>query len=374
MVGTYDYRLVALSVCLAMAASYAALDLAGRVTAAHRWARLFWLIGGAIAMGLGIWAMHYIGMLAVSMPMPVLYDFPTVLLSLLAAIGASAVALLIVSRQTMGVYQEIIGSIIMGSGIAAMHYIGMAAMRVPANIRYNLGIVGFSVLLAIGISLVALVLTFRIRDEQRTSLRKIISAVVMGSAIPVMHYTGMAAASFSPSDKVPDLSHAVGISSLGTAAISITSMLVLVLAIVTSFLDRLLAAQKAVLQVACESELHFRTLAEAIPQIIWTAQADGHTDYFNKRWYDYTGFDPEQSSARSWDSALHAEDVQSCLRKWEHSVQTGETYEMEHRIRRASDGAYRWHLSRAIPIRDSNETIVKWFGTCTDIDDQKHNQ
>jgi two-component system sensor histidine kinase/response regulator len=148
MIGTYDYQLVALSVVLAMGASYAALDLAGRVTAAQRWTRAFWLVGGATSMGLGIWAMHYIGMLAFNMPMPVLYDYPTVTLSLLAAIGASAVALFIVSRQTMGRPAEIIGSVVMGGGIAAMHYVGMAAMRVPAQITYNPGIVGFSIVLA----------------------------------------------------------------------------------------------------------------------------------------------------------------------------------------------------------------------------------
>src|SRR5215472_15429764 len=91
--GTYDYRLVVLSVALAMFASYAALDLAGRVTAARRGTRALWLAGGAVSMGLGIWAMHYIGMLAFSLPVPILYHYPMVILSLLAAIGASAVAL-----------------------------------------------------------------------------------------------------------------------------------------------------------------------------------------------------------------------------------------------------------------------------------------
>ena len=86
--GTYDDRLVALSVVLAMVASYAALELAGRVTAARRWARVFWLAGGATSMGLGIWSMHYIGMLAFSLPVPVLYHYPTVIVSLLAAIAA----------------------------------------------------------------------------------------------------------------------------------------------------------------------------------------------------------------------------------------------------------------------------------------------
>src|SRR5580658_10761845 len=163
--GTYDYRLVTLSVLLAMGASYAALDLAGRVTATRRWTRWFWLVGGAAAMGMGIWAMHYIGMLAFTMQMPVWYDLPIVGLSLLAAILASAIALFIVSRKTMGVWQEIVGSLAMGSGIAAMHYIGMAAMRVPAMMEYNWGIVALSILLAVGISFVAIFLSVRVLQQ-----------------------------------------------------------------------------------------------------------------------------------------------------------------------------------------------------------------
>ena len=135
--GSYDYRLVVVSVALAMLASYAALDLAGRVTAAHRRSQLAWLTGGALAMGLGIWAMHYVGMLAFSLPVPILYHYPTVLLSLLAAIAASAVALFTVSRERMGAASFIAGSLVMGSGIAAMHYIGMAAMRTPAMMEYH---------------------------------------------------------------------------------------------------------------------------------------------------------------------------------------------------------------------------------------------
>ena len=374
MTGTYDYRLVALSVVLAIAASYAALDLAGRVTAARRWTRAFWLVGGAAAMGLGIWAMHYIGMLAFTMPMPVLYDFRTVALSLLAAIAASAVALLVVSRSAMGWRRHAIGSIVMGSGIAAMHYIGMAAMRVPAQVHYNLAIVAVSIVLAIVISYVALMLAFRVRDEKGVSVRKILSALVMGSAIPLMHYTGMAAASFSPSSAMPDLTHAVGISQLGIAAISITSVLVLLLAIVTAFLDRLLAAQKALLEMSRQGESHFRALAEAIPQILWTAEPNGEPDYFNKQWYEYTGFKSEKSYHLSSRFAVHPDDLAASASKWEHSVQTGETFDAEYRLRRASDGTFRWHLVRAVPITNSKGNIVRWFGSSTDIDDQKHQQ
>src|SRR5246500_5380268 len=123
LTGSYNYALVALSVLIAMFASYAALDLAGRVTAAGGWTRAAWLLGGAGAMGTGIWSMHYIGMLAFILPIPVAYHWPTVLLSLVAAILASVIALYVVSREKLGAAQALAGSILMGSGIAGMHYI-----------------------------------------------------------------------------------------------------------------------------------------------------------------------------------------------------------------------------------------------------------
>src|SRR5262245_51945213 len=101
LVGSYDYRLVALSVLIAVLASYAALDLAGRVTATRGRLRLAWLTGGSAAMGIGVWSMHYIGMLAFSLPIAVLYHWPTVLLSLVAAVFASGAALFVVSRPRM---------------------------------------------------------------------------------------------------------------------------------------------------------------------------------------------------------------------------------------------------------------------------------
>src|ERR1043166_5375459 len=132
LAGSYHPGLVALSVVIAIVAAYAALDLAGRVTNARGRVRFFWLSGGAVAMGTGIWSMHYIGMLAFSLPIPVLYDWPTVVLSLFAAILASAIALFVVSREKMGALRALGGSLFMGGGIATMHYTGMAAMRLAA--------------------------------------------------------------------------------------------------------------------------------------------------------------------------------------------------------------------------------------------------
>ena len=162
IVGTYDYRLVALSVLIAVIASYAALDLGGRINFAQGRIRLLWLSGGAIAMGLGIWSMHYVGMLAYSLPVAVLYDWPTVLLSLLVSMLASGVALFVTSRNEMGVVRHGVGGLLMGTGIAAMHYIGMEAMRLPAMCQYSTKLVVLSIIEAIVISLVALWLTFRL--------------------------------------------------------------------------------------------------------------------------------------------------------------------------------------------------------------------
>src|SRR6202051_541008 len=231
--GLYDYGEVARSVFIAIAASYAALDLAGRVTAARGRIRLAWLSGGAIAMGLGIWAMHFKGMLAFHLPVPVQYHWPTVLASLLVAVLASAVALYVASRQNMDLVAAFTGSIFMSAGIAGMHYIGMAAMRLPAITRYSPLLVTCSILLAILFSLVALLFAFDLREETRWSVpRRLTSATVMGVAVSAMHYTGMAAASFIAASP-PDLSYAANISSLANNGISIVTLIVIVAAVTT---------------------------------------------------------------------------------------------------------------------------------------------
>jgi len=165
LVGSYDYPLVGVSVIIAICVSYAALDISGRVTAAHGKSRIYWLTGGAAVMGLGVWAMHYIGMLAFRLPILVLYDWPTVLVSLLAAVLASGIALFVVSRSKIKLWHILLGSIFMGVGIAGMHYVGMMAMRQAATCLYNSAIVAMSVGLAITISFAAIQLAIRTRND-----------------------------------------------------------------------------------------------------------------------------------------------------------------------------------------------------------------
>ena len=289
MQGVYDGRLVALSVLIAIFAAYAALDLAARVTAAKGRNRLFWLAGGAFAMGCGIWSMHYVGMLAFRMPVPVVYDWPTVLLSLIAAVCASAVALFVVSRTEITLSRALTGGAIMGCGISAMHYTGMAAMRLPAMCSYDPFRFAMSVVLAIVISLAALWFAFQFRaDVRRSAWLKIASAIVMGSAIPVMHYTGMAAARFQPSSAAPDLSHVVRTSNLGFAGVTIVTVLILAVAVITSAVDRRFSAQRMRLAA---SERRYQLLIEGVKDCaIFMVDPSGNVTSWNagaERIYGY---------------------------------------------------------------------------------------
>src|SRR5947207_12090541 len=137
MTGSYNYWLVLVSVLVATLASYTALDLATRITASRGRIARSWLVGGALSMGMGIWSMHFIGMLAFSLPVPMGYDVPTTLLSMAIAIVVSGFALYMVSRDTLARKNLLWGGVLMGLGIASMHYTGMAAMQTSPPIQYD---------------------------------------------------------------------------------------------------------------------------------------------------------------------------------------------------------------------------------------------
>jgi NO-binding membrane sensor protein with MHYT domain/nitrogen-specific signal transduction histidine kinase/CheY-like chemotaxis protein len=236
----YSPLLVILSVLIASAASYTALDLAGRVTAARGRERRAWLAGGSLAMGFGIWSMHFVGMLAFHLPVPIGYQLGRVLLSVLVAVAASALALVVVSRPKVGLPALALGALCMGPGIAGMHYIGMAALNVPATMRFDAGLVVVSVGIALAASFVALTLayTFRLDDSIAGFARRMASGVVMGLAIAGMHYTGMAAARFTTPGRTG--ASVGGLLATRDLAIGVTlgALLILALGILGATVDR----------------------------------------------------------------------------------------------------------------------------------------
>ena len=242
---SYDPALVALSIAIAIFASGAALDLAGRIAAATGRARRLWLLAGGLALGLGIWSMHYTGMLALRLPVTVMYHFSTVVLSLLAAVVASTIALAIAARGKWTNAAGFLGSVVIGGGIAAMHYIGMAAMRMPVQMRWNSLVVVASVIIAIIVSAVALRLAFRHGHEeaQDWGVRKLGSAALMGVAIFSMHYTGMSAVMYHASPMTFATDGSLSIPSLGAWAIALATATVLAAAIASSVLDRFVTRQ-----------------------------------------------------------------------------------------------------------------------------------
>jgi PAS domain S-box-containing protein len=363
MIGNYQYGLVALSVVIAILASYAALDLTGRTRAAAGARRWIWLGGGATAMGLGIWAMHYIGMLAFRLPVPVLYDVPTVVVSLLAAIAASAMALFVVSRDKLTVPSVVAGSIVMGSGIATMHYTGMAAMRLPAMCHYSGGLVVLSVTLAIVISLVALVLTFLLRDDvQAGSWPKVGSAVLMGVAIPVMHYTGMAAASFTPAPLMEDTTYAVGITQVGVVGISSITFMVLAFAIVSSLLDRRFSTQTREL---ASSEERYRLLFERSLAGFYRTTLDGRILDVNEACYRMFGYGSreEQLSRHASDMWLASGDRSAFV---ERITRLKSLANSESSYRR-KDGTELWVLESVSLLEAGNGQPAVIEGTLIDI-------
>lgn len=119
-----------------------------------------------------------------------------------------------------------------------------------------------------------------------------------------------------------------------------------------------------------EQEQRFRILADTMPQMVWSTQPDGFHDYYNARWYEFTGVPAGSTDGEGWNGMFHPDDQDRAWAVWRHSLETGEPYEIEYRLRNAS-GEYRWTLGRALPVRDSNGKILRWFGTCTDIHDSK---
>ncbi|WP_338508821.1 EAL domain-containing protein [Pseudomonas poae] len=247
LISSYSPALVAISLCVAILASYTALDLTGRIATAKGRTVYLWIAGGALAMGVGVWSMHFIGMLALRLPFALGFDAGITALSLLIAVLSSGFALWLVSQPRLPVWQLAFGALIMGAGISCMHYTGMAAMRMTPGIDYDPALFGASLLIAVAASGAALWIASNLRrNTPYVRLARGGAAMVMGVAIVGMHYTGMAAARFADDSFCGAALN--GLSGRGLDnLVLVTSLAVLIIALLTSLLDARLQARTAAL-------------------------------------------------------------------------------------------------------------------------------
>jgi PAS domain S-box-containing protein len=369
--GSYDDWLVALSFLIALLTSYTALDLAARVTANHGIHRAMWLLGGAFAMGSGIWCMHYTGMLAFRLPIPVYYHVPTVVASLFAAIVASGVALFVVSRTRMTTAHLVAGSVLMGAAIATMHYTGMAAMRLGAMHYYDRNLWILSIFLAVIVSYAGLLIIYHSGGEHSWK-HKAGAAFSLGIAIPIMHYTGMAAVRFVVVPTPPDLSQSADTSTLAYLGILCVTFLVLGFASITSLVDRKLSEQ----QLMLESERKMlRALIDNIPDLMYVKDTESRFVLAN----------PQVARGIGVSSA------EELIGKTEFDflppVVVNASYEMEQEIMRSGQAVFNHEevlqdckgnetpvLTTTVPLRDSSGRITGIAGVCRNISERKKNE
>lgn len=270
LVGSYNVLLVAVSWFVAVLASYTALDMAGRIATARGRTVYWWLAGGATAMGLGIWSMHFVGMLAFRLPIPLGYDLPITLASLMLAIALSAFALWLVGQSRLPLPRLGGGAVLMGLGVASMHYTGMAAMRMSPGIHYDLGLFTLSIVVAILASGAALWMAFRLRQHSRhVRMLRAAASLVMGLAIVGMHYVGMSAANFPVGSVCGAASSGVSAEWLAVVIV-LATMAVLGIALLTSLLDFRMEVRTSMLANSLEEanqELAYLALHDSLTKL-----------------------------------------------------------------------------------------------------------
>src|SRR6266404_2108924 len=350
--GTYDPYLVALSVLVASFASYTALGLSGHVGAAQGLARSVWLVAAAITMGGGIWSMHFIGMLAFVMPIPMSYDIRLTTLSLLVAIFVTGGGFYVISRQSASPLRLVLSGIFMGLGIAAMHYTGMAAMRGHAELSYDRLFVALSLIIAIGASTAALWLAFRTTDLWQ----KLAAAGVMGLAISGMHYTGMRAAIFTAHGSVDEAPVSASLDQTNLAlAIAGITFVILTFASIAS-----LSEQKRAEQALRESEERWRAVFENNPTMYFMLDAAGTIVSVNPFGAEKLGYIVEELVGRSMLNVFHEADRDAVQRNVAGCFeQLGRTMSWEFRKLR-KDGTTLWvrETARAMPIKNRPVALI----------------
>ena len=324
---SYSLGLVILSVVVATIGAYVAVEIAQRVRTAERRRRILWTCGGALAMALGIWSMHFVGMLALQLPVLVWYDALLTFASAVAAVVGCAIAFIIFNRAMVSGWLLAFASFFMGAAIAGMHYTGMAGMRMSGHVIYDPLIVAASLGVAIAFSFAALALTRNLLNpgsEPGAPLKKTGAALLMGLAVTGMHYTGMAAAQFTggPEGWRPTGYLVLGTYQLGLL-VAISSVALLAIGLVATRFARWTITTRS----------RFENLLDLAPQVVWFGQPDGHITYCNPYWYEYTGLSERETLGYGWTAAIHPEDRDSVVGSLRAAAEEGKDSEVEFRLR-----------------------------------------
>jgi len=303
MQANYNIWLATLSICVAVLVSYTALSLVARVSAARAELRRVWLTGGALAMGIGIWSMHFIGMMALSLPVALRYDIATTAGSLLIAVLTSGCALSIAASQRLGWRRLAAGSVAMGAGISAMHYCGMSAIRMRPAIGYDFMLVAASILIAVLASFAALWLAFKLKTGRSWQLAAVrfMAALIMGLAISGMHYTGMAASRFAAGAYCVAGSP-INNQTLGSI-IGIITVGLLAIALITAVFDAHLQSRSAIQeQKSRTSEERLRQISDNLPALIAYWDRNGICRFANRACCERLRLTPEQMIGMSFSA------------------------------------------------------------------------
>ncbi len=361
---SYSVGLVLFSIVVATLGAYVAVEIAQRVRADHGRRRILWTCGGALSLGLGIWSMHFVGMLALQLPVLIWYDALFIFLSAVAAVVGCAIAFIIFNRATVSRWLLVLASIFMGLAIAGMHYIGMAGMRMNAYVSYDPLIVAASLGVAILFSFAALALTRSLIDTPvmpRAWLKKAGASLLLGFAVAGMHYTGMAAAQFTkgPIEWSPPDNLVLGTYQLGLV-VGVTSVALLAIALVATQFERWTTTTRS----------RFENLLELSPQVVWFGRPDGRITYCNPYWYEYTGLSERETLGYGWTGAIHPEDRDRVAGALQAAMEEGKDFEVELRLR-GKDGKYCWFLKKGRPGRDALGNVDAWLGIAVDIEERK---
>lgn len=364
MTGTYHSLYVMLSVLIVIVASYVAFNLLERIPQSKGLVKKLWIMGSSITMGIGIWSMHFTGMLAFQLPIPVSYHIGKTLLSLLFAIVASLTAFVTAIISSMNRVGKIsISALLMGGAIVSMHYMGITAMEMKATIHYDLFYLFLSFFVAVVVSAISLYILFYFQQAISSSVaRKLIASVIIGLGVASMHYTGMKATSFRFDPTKSIHAHVIHSADIGTDVFVLTFMLLLI-ALVFSWID-----QQIAIRAARWGELRYKSLFEHNTDGIFTMDRNGNFLGMNPAAERITGHSAEELLHASFPSLVESEELEKIWMYFRQALQ-GETQVFEATCV-CKNGDRRTLLMKMIPMI-RNQEMIGVYGIAKDITNQK---